>query len=142
MNISIELSLGMRASGPRIGLILMAWYVDGLVRFASTAYIEIGQGGADSTSRTAFLTNTAVNKKSGRALSNLTWSFEQLRSYAAKQGKDADQVIGAMHTVVANTLLVAEPAFLEKWEQQAREHSGQQLHCSQHCYHLLGTCWH
>ena len=136
MNISIELSLWMRASVPR-----MARYDDGLVRFASTAYKENGQGGADSTSRTAFLTNTAVNKKSGRALSNLTWSFEQLRSYAAKQGKDADQVIGAMHTVVANTLLVAEPAFLEKWEQQAREHSGQQLHCSQHCYHLLGTCW-
>ena len=46
----------------------------------------------------------------------------------------------AMHAVVADTLLVAEPAFLQKWAQQAREQSGLQLHCAQHCYHLLGSC--
>jgi hypothetical protein len=123
------------------GVNFLGRYGDGLVRFASTAYKESGQDGADATSRTSFLTNTAVNKKSGKALSNLTWSFEQFRNYVAKQGKDVEQVFGAMHSVVAHMLLVAEPAFLEKWRQQAHEHSGQQLHCSQHCYHLLGTCW-
>ena len=57
-------------------------------------------------------------------MSNLTWSFEQFRSFAAKQGKDVAQVFDAMHAVVADTLLVAEPAFLQKWAQQAREQSG------------------
>lgn len=73
-------------------------------------------------------------------MSNLTWSFEQFRSFAAKEGKDVAQVFDAMHAVVADTLLVAEPAFLQKWAQQAREQSGLQLHCAQHCYHLLGSC--
>jgi hypothetical protein len=41
--------------------------------------------------------------------------------------------------VVALTLLAAEPAFLKKWASQAAEHSLQQLHCEQHCYHLLGV---
>ena len=116
-------------------------YGEGLIRFASTAYKESGQGGVDAMGRTAFLTNKAVNKKSGKPLSNLTWSFAQFREYAANQGKDVEQVFDAMHSAVVKTLLVAEPAFLEKWRQQARQRSGQKLHCSQHCYHLLGGCW-
>ena len=50
------------------------------MRFASTPYKRAeGLGGGDATGRTAFLTNTAVNKKSGKPLSNLTWSFAQVR---------------------------------------------------------------
>jgi hypothetical protein len=49
------------------------------------------------------------------------------------------QTEGTLPKRLCRVSCVTEPAFLKKWEQTAREHPGQQLHCSQHCYHLLGV---
>ena len=61
-----------------------------------------GGGGGGGALRTAFLTNTAVNKKSGKLLSNLTWSFGQLRDHIIATGQsqdDMESVFERMHKV-------------------------------------------
>ena len=45
-------------------------YRDGLVRFASTKYDKDAKDGGK---KTAFLTNTSVNKKTGQSVEDLTW---------------------------------------------------------------------
>lgn len=48
----------------------MYMYRDGLVRFASTKY---DANAKDGGKKTAFLTNTSVNKKTGQSVEDLTW---------------------------------------------------------------------
>ena len=56
-------------------------YGEGLVRFASEKH-DVSKG------RSSFLTNTAVAKKSGRGLSNITWSLQQFREHAVAEGRE------------------------------------------------------
>ena len=53
-------------------------YRDGLVRFASSKYVTDAKDGGK---KTAFLTNTSVNKKTGTAVDDLTWPFPQVYAY-------------------------------------------------------------
>ena len=59
-------------------------YRDGLVRFATTKYDKDAKDGGK---KTAFLTNTSINKKTGQSVEDLTWPYPQVYEYLKKHDK-------------------------------------------------------
>ena len=74
-------------------------YRDGLVRFASSKYDAKAKDGGK---KTAFLTNTSVNKKAGIAVEDLTWPFPQLYAHLKDySGIDPDLMFTAIEKAIA-----------------------------------------
>ena len=85
------------------------------------------------THRTAFLTNTSVNKKAGVAVDDLTWPFPQVYAYLKQIGVSPDLLWSRIERAVVQVLLSAEPAFLRSFKQLNADFT------CQNCYQLLGV---
>mmetsp|Transcript_18009 Transcript_18009/g.22997 ORF Transcript_18009/g.22997 Transcript_18009/m.22997 type:complete len:604 (+) Transcript_18009:310-2121(+) len=105
-------------------------YRDGLVRFASSIYDANAKGGGK---KTAFLTNTSVNKKAGIDVEDLTWPFPKVYAYMKKVGIDADLLWERIERAVVQLLLSAEPQFVRGFKKLQNDYT-----CV-NCYQLLGV---
>ena len=102
-------------------------YRDGLIRFASTKYTK-----ANAQKKTAFLTNTSINKKFA-AVDDLTWPFPKMYHYFKENGIDADLLWMRIERAVVRLLLSAEPEFLRTFK------ALQNGFTCDVCYQLLGV---
>jgi hypothetical protein len=106
-------------------------YRDGLVRFASTKYDADAKDGGK---KTAFLTNTSVNKKTGQSVEDLTWPYPQVYDYLKRHdGVDPDELWRRIERAVTQVLLSSEAAFLRRFKAIRNDYT-----CS-NCYQLLGV---
>lgn len=104
-------------------------YREGLVRFASTKYDRNAtRGGGEQQ----FLTNTSVGKKYAH-ISNLTWTFKELRNYFIQNSVDASKVFEDINDAIVRTLLVSEYRFLRDFYLAMGGYD------CQHCFQLLGV---
>lgn len=104
-------------------------YKEGLVRFASSKYNPNATKGG---SERQYLTNTSVGKKYAH-LSNLTWTFQKLKSYFVDSGVDADAVFERINDAIVQTLLSAEYRFQRSFFLNL---GGYDCHS---CFQLLGV---
>jgi hypothetical protein len=105
------------------------FYHEGLVRFASSKY---NHSEARRGNETQVLTNTSVGKKYAR-LSNLTWTFHNLRHYLTTQGVDAGRVFSSVQEAIIRTLLSAEYRLLRNFRVSLGGYD------CRHCFQLLGV---
>lgn len=105
-------------------------YRDGLVRFASSVY---DPNAAKGGKKTAFLTNTSVNKKTGIDVNDLTWPFPKVYKYMMDHGIDAAKLWKRIERAIVQTLLSAEPAFARGFAKLQDD-----FNCV-NCYQLLGV---
>lgn len=103
---------------------------DGLVRFAASVY---DPNAAKGGKKTAFLTNTSVNKKTGTDVNDLTWPFPKVYKYLEKQGVNAAMLWKRIERAIVQTLLSAEPAFARGFTKLQDDFT-----CV-NCYQLLGV---
>lgn len=82
-------------------------YKEGLVRFAASKY---NQNATKGGSEKQYLTNTSVGKKYVH-LSNLTWTFQKLKTHFADQDIDGEKVFDRINEAIVRTLLAAEYRF-------------------------------
>lgn len=104
-------------------------YKEGLVRFASSRYDRNATRGGR---KQQFLTNTSVGKKYTH-ISNLTWTFKELKNYFIHTGVDAEKVFEDINDAIVRTLLVSEYRFLCDFYLTMGGYD------CQHCFHLLGV---
>jgi hypothetical protein len=106
-------------------------YRDGLVRFASTKYDKDAKDGGK---KTAFLTNTSVNKKTGQSVEDLTWPYPQVYEYLKKHDNiDPDVLWKRIERAVTQVIMSSESAFLKKFKTLRNDYT-----CA-NCYQLLGV---
>ena len=98
---------------------------EGLVRFASTKYTKA------SKKKTAFLTNTSINKHKTGSASSGTWSFKQLEEHFTAEGHDYAQLFGRIKRAITLLLLSAEKQFYKRFVRYR--------HGCTNCYQLLGV---
>ena len=98
---------------------------EGLVRFASTKYTKA------SKKKTAFLTNTSINKHKTGSASSGTWSFKQLEDHFTGEGHDYAQLFGRIKRAITLLLLTAEKQFYKRFVRYR--------HGCANCYQLLGV---
>jgi hypothetical protein len=103
---------------------------DGLVRFASSKYEADAKDGGK---KTAFLTNTSINKKTGAAVDDLTWPFPQVYEHLKQRNIDPDNLWERIERSVVQVLLAAEPAFVRQFQKLQNDYT-----CA-NCYQLLGV---
>lgn len=109
----------------------MYMYRDGLVRFASTKYEANAKDGGK---KTAFLTNTSVNKKFGQSVEDLTWPYPQVYEYLKKQANlDPDMLWLRIERAIVQMLMTSESAFLKRFKALRNDYT-----CA-NCYQLLGV---
>ena len=113
-------------------------YSRGLVRFATSKYDPSAKDGGK---KTAFLTNTSVNKKvAGAALTNITWPFHELkRHFEEAEGATWDDVMQDIQEVIGLTLLSAESAFVKRFASLNGRGAGKKHYTCENCYQLLGV---
>ena len=104
-------------------------YKEGLIRFASSIYNPNATKGG---SERQYLTNTSVGKKYTH-LSNLTWTFQKLKSYFVDHGVDAEAVFERINEAIVRTLLSAEYRFQRSFFLNL---GGYDCHS---CFQLLGV---
>lgn len=104
-------------------------YKEGLVRFASSQYNPNATKGG---SERQYLTNTSVGKKYAH-LSNLTWTFQKLKSYFVEHGVDAEAVFERINEAIVRTLISAEYRFQRSFFLNL---GGYDCHS---CFQLLGV---
>ncbi len=105
-------------------------YRNGLVRFASSRYDADAKDGGK---KTAYLTNTSINKKTGAAVDDLTWPYYQVWAYLKQIGIDPAVLWERIENAVVRVLLASEPAFLRRFKALRND-----FMCS-NCYQLLGV---
>lgn len=106
-------------------------YRDGLVRFASTVY---DKNAKDGGKKTAYLTNTSVNKKTGQSVEDLTWPYPQVYEYLKKHDHiDPDFLWKRIERAITQVLMSSESAFLKKFKTIRNDYT-----CA-NCYQLLGV---
>lgn len=105
-------------------------YRDGLVRFASSKYDASAKDGGK---KTAFLTNTSVNKKTGINVDELTWSYTRTWEYLKNIGVEPNVLWDRIEKAIVKVLMSSEPAFLRRFKSLRNDYQ-----CS-NCYQLLGV---
>lgn len=106
-------------------------YRDGLVRFASTKYDKDAKDGGK---KTAFLTNTSVNKKTGQSVEDLTWPYPQVYEYLKKHDNiDPDMLWQKIERSITQVIMSSESAFLKKFKTLRQDYT-----CA-NCFQLLGV---
>lgn len=113
-------------------------YSRGLIRFATSKYDPQAKDGGK---KTAFLTNTSVNKKvAGAVLTNITWPYQELkRHFEENEGANWDDVLQDIQEVVGLTLLSAESAFERRFASiNGRDAANKRAYRCDNCYQLLG----
>ena len=103
---------------------------DGLTRFATSKFDPNAKGGGK---RTAFLTNTSINKKTGAKVDDLTWPFPKLRAHFESIGQPWEKILRKIEATIVQTLLSAEPSFSRMYR-----HLKPDFTCAV-CYQLLGV---
>mmetsp|Transcript_5685 Transcript_5685/g.6725 ORF Transcript_5685/g.6725 Transcript_5685/m.6725 type:complete len:609 (+) Transcript_5685:120-1946(+) len=105
-------------------------YRDGLVRFASSKY---DANAKDGGKKTAFLTNTSVNKKSGIDVEDLTWPFPKLYETMSQLGMDPEVLWESIERAIVQVLLSSENSFARQFKKLQNDYT-----CV-NCYQLLGV---
>eukprot|EP00516_Mucochytrium_quahogii_P005096 CAMPEP_0203758698 /NCGR_PEP_ID=MMETSP0098-20131031/11523_1 /ASSEMBLY_ACC=CAM_ASM_000208 /TAXON_ID=96639 /ORGANISM=" , Strain NY0313808BC1" /LENGTH=711 /DNA_ID=CAMNT_0050651241 /DNA_START=111 /DNA_END=2243 /DNA_ORIENTATION=- len=104
----------------------------GLVRFASSKYDQSAKKGGK---RTAYLTNTSVNKKFNKDnVTGITWSFEDLKAHFDKNvaGNAYDELMKNIQKAVSIVLLSAE----QEW---GRYYASKSLEACPNCFQIMGV---
>jgi tubulin polyglutamylase TTLL4 len=106
-------------------------YRDGLVRFATTKYDKDAKDGGK---KTAFLTNTSVNKKTGQSVEDLTWPYPQVYEYLKKHDNiNPDDLWKRIERAVTQVIMSSESAFLRRFKALRNDYT-----CA-NCFQLLGV---